>query len=85
MAIWQELVSDYGFPQGYQSVKRFVLKLADPSCPKRWGSSRPPPQKKPRSITDRARWCAIRRAESTDGRDCSCRPFQVSGKRVSQE
>jgi transposase len=27
MAIWQDLVSDHGFPHGYQSVKRFVHKL----------------------------------------------------------
>jgi hypothetical protein len=28
MAIWQDLVSDHGFPHGYQTVKRFVRKLA---------------------------------------------------------
>lgn len=27
MAIWQDLVSDHGFPHGYQTVKRFVRKL----------------------------------------------------------
>lgn len=27
MAIWQDLVSDRGFPHGYQTVKRFVHKL----------------------------------------------------------
>ena len=27
MAIWQDLVSDHGFPHGYQTVKRFVHKL----------------------------------------------------------
>ena len=27
MAIWQDLVSQYGFSGGYQSVKRFVRKL----------------------------------------------------------
>jgi transposase len=27
MAIWQDLVSDHGFPCGYQTVKRFVRKL----------------------------------------------------------
>jgi len=27
MAIWQDLVSDHGFPHGYETVKRFVRKL----------------------------------------------------------
>jgi hypothetical protein len=27
MAIWQELVTDYGFSGSYESVKRFVRKL----------------------------------------------------------
>src|SRR5213080_1923998 len=27
MAIWQDLVTDHGFPHGYQTVKRFVRKL----------------------------------------------------------
>jgi transposase len=27
MAIWQDLVTQYGFERGYQSVKRFVNKL----------------------------------------------------------
>src|SRR5215469_2749429 len=27
MAIWQDLVSEYGFESGYQSVKRFANKL----------------------------------------------------------
>src|SRR5208282_1443455 len=34
MAIWQDLVSDHGFPHAYQTVKRFVRKLR--------GSERPP-------------------------------------------
>lgn len=29
-AIWQDLVTDYGFPHSYQSVKRFVNKLCPP-------------------------------------------------------
>jgi transposase len=35
MAIWQDLVSEYGFNGGYQTVQRFVLKLR--------GSQRPEP------------------------------------------
>src|SRR5688500_20412548 len=30
MAIWQDPVTDYGFPHSYQSVKRFVNKLCPP-------------------------------------------------------
>jgi len=33
MAIWQDLVSDHGFPHGYQTVKRFVHKLRGSTQP----------------------------------------------------
>jgi len=33
MAIWQDLVSDLGFPHGYQTVKRFVRKLRGSESP----------------------------------------------------
>jgi len=33
MAIWQDLVADYGFTGGYQSVKRFVRKLRGHQTP----------------------------------------------------
>jgi transposase len=33
MAIWQDLVSDHGFPHGYQSVKRFIHKLRGSDSP----------------------------------------------------
>jgi hypothetical protein len=33
MAIWQDLVSDHGFPHGYQTVKRFVRKLRGSESP----------------------------------------------------
>jgi transposase len=33
MAIWQELVDQYGFASGYQSVKRFVRQLRGPHTP----------------------------------------------------
>jgi transposase len=32
-AIWQDLVDDHGFTGGYQSVRRFVGKLREPSSP----------------------------------------------------
>jgi len=37
MAIWQDLVSDHGFPHGYQSVKRFVHKLCGSELPQAVG------------------------------------------------
>jgi len=33
MAIWQDLVSDYGFQSGYQSVRRFAYKLRGAQTP----------------------------------------------------
>jgi transposase len=33
MAIWQDLVSDYGFKSGYQSVRRFAYKLRGTQVP----------------------------------------------------
>jgi len=33
MAIWQNLVSDYGFESGYQSVRRFAYKLRGAQVP----------------------------------------------------
>ncbi len=33
MAIWQDLVSDYGFRGGYQSVRRFTYKLRGAQLP----------------------------------------------------
>ena len=37
MAIWQDLVSDHGFPHGYQTVKRFVHKLRGSTEPQAVG------------------------------------------------
>jgi transposase len=34
MAIWQDLVSDYGFQGGYQSVRRFAYKLRGAQTPR---------------------------------------------------
>src|SRR5437879_8545741 len=38
MAIWQDLVTDHGFPHGYQTVKRFVRKLRGAIAPEAAGS-----------------------------------------------
>src|SRR5207244_4552214 len=37
MGIWQGLVSDHGFPHGYQTVKRFVHKLRGSTQPQAVG------------------------------------------------
>jgi transposase len=37
MAIWQDLVSDHGFPGGYETVKRFVRKLRGSELPEAVG------------------------------------------------
>src|SRR5216684_8571103 len=37
MAIWQDLVSDYGFSSGYQTVKRFIRKLRGSQLPQAVG------------------------------------------------
>ena len=37
MAIWQDLVSDYGFSSGYQTVKRFTRKLRGSQLPQAVG------------------------------------------------
>ena len=69
-AIWQDLVTDYGFTHSYQSVKRFVNKLQPPELkPARAGSS-PSPVRKHRLITALAHGCAIRKAASIAGRVC---------------
>lgn len=37
MAIWQDLISDHGFPSSFQVVKRFVRKLRGPQGPEATG------------------------------------------------
>ncbi len=57
MAIWQDLVSDLGFPHGYQTVKRFVRKLRGSESPQAVGialaaSSPPYPQMRAAKLED---------------------------------
>jgi transposase len=37
MAIWQDLVSEHGFPHGYQTVKRFARKVRGSESPQAVG------------------------------------------------
>src|SRR5271157_430022 len=43
MAIWQDLVSDHGFPHAYQTVKRFVRKVRGSEGPQAAGIILTPP------------------------------------------
>ena len=40
VAIWQDLVSDHGFPHGYQTVKRFVRRVRGSEGPQAVGIAR---------------------------------------------
>ena len=71
MAIWQDLVSDHGFANSYQSVKRFVGKLRGSQGPQAAASSRLDLGKKPKSTTGLARWCGTPRRASTGVPGCS--------------
>ena len=70
MAIWQDLVSDHGFPHGYQTVKRFVRKLRGSESPQAVGIVSPPSRKEAGRM-GQVRWCVTRRAASIAERDCS--------------
>ena len=48
-AVWQDLVTDHGYPGNYQTVKRFVRKLQGSRLPQALGSSSPRQGKKPKS------------------------------------
>src|SRR6266436_523601 len=73
MAIWQDLVSDHGFPHGYQTVKRFVHKLRGSTQPQAvriihtaageeaqadYGSG--PMVRDPQTVSRYVCWCGVR-------------------------
>jgi hypothetical protein len=72
MAIWQDLVSDHGFPHGYQTVKRFVHKLRGSTEPQAVGIIQTVAGEEAQVDYGSVRWCAIRKAANTAGRACSC-------------
>jgi hypothetical protein len=59
MAVWQDLVSDHGFPHGYRTVKRFVYKLRGSTQLQAVGIIHTSAGEEAQSITGRVRWCAI--------------------------
>ena len=71
MAIWQDLVSDYSFPGGYETVKRFVHKLRGSERPEAVGIILTAAGEEAQVDYGPVRWFAIRRAASIDGHDCS--------------
>jgi hypothetical protein len=71
-AIWQDLVSEYGFASSYQSVQRFVRKRRGAQTPEaRVVIVTAPGQEAQVDYGTGARWCAIPRAASTDAPGCS--------------
>ena len=79
MSIYQDLVDGHGFRSSYQSVQRFVRKLRGAVSPEARViiETRPGEDygmrtitKRPRLITARDRWFAIRIVASIDGRGC---------------
>jgi hypothetical protein len=70
-AIWQDLVSEYGFASSYQSVQRFVRKRRGTQTPEARVVIVTRPAKRRKSITAPAPWCEIPRAASTGAPGCS--------------
>ena len=71
MAIWQDLVSDHGFPHGYQTVKRFVRKLRGLGGPQAAGIILTPAGEEGQVDYGSGPMCVTRRAASTAERDYS--------------
>jgi hypothetical protein len=71
VGIWQDLVGDYGFTSGYQSVKRFLCKLRGSQSPEAGAVIVTAPGEEAEWITAAAPWCGTRTAASTGARGCS--------------
>jgi len=69
-AIWQDLVTDYGFAHSYQSVKRFVNKLQPPELKFAHAVIITEPGERHRWTTALDHGCAIPKAASIDARVC---------------
>jgi hypothetical protein len=70
MAIWQDLVSEYGFAHSYQSVKRFVNKLQPHAVKEARAIIITEPGEEAQVDYGTGPWCAIRRPASIDARAC---------------
>jgi hypothetical protein len=81
MAIWQDLVSDYGFQGGYPSIRRYAYKLRGAQLPQARAVILTAQEKTAKSITAAGRWCANRKAASIDAPVCSCSRWAIVAKR----
>jgi hypothetical protein len=52
-AIWQDMVTEYGFTGGYQTVQRFVHKLRGTQGPERWNDRNGPRRRVPGRLRQR--------------------------------
>ena len=73
MAIWQDLVSDHGFPQRLPDREAFCAQASRFYTTRSRGDhSHRSGRRSTGRLRHRARWCAIRRAENIAARACSC-------------
>jgi len=71
MAIWQDLVSEYGFTSSYQSVQRFVRKRRGTQTPEARVVIVTAAGQEAQVDYGTGPWCAIPRAASTGAPGCS--------------
>jgi len=71
MAIWQDLVSEYGFASSYQSVQRFVRKLRGTQTPEARVVIVTAAGQEAQVDYGTGPWCAIPRAASIGAPGCS--------------
>jgi hypothetical protein len=71
MAIWQDLVSEYGFASSYQSVQRFVHKRRGTQNPDARVVIVTASGQEAQVDSASATWCAIPRAASIGAPGCS--------------
>ena len=71
VAIWQDLVDEYGFASSYQSVQRFVRKLRGTQTPEARVVIVTAPGQEAQVDYGTGRWCAIPRPASIAARGCS--------------
>jgi len=70
MAIYQDLVDQFGYEGAYNSVKRFVRQLCGRE-PEQFDRLELPPAKRSRSPMEKARRLACRAPTDTASRGCS--------------
>ena len=71
MAIWQDLVDQFGFASSHQSVQRFVRKLHGTQTPEGRVVITTPPGQEAQVDSAWAQWCVIPKPASIGARGCS--------------